>query len=114
MLDVRPVEPHFARQAVFGVPLGQYLIIGRSTGKVQTPQQFCKASAVGYAAGLVKVVVVGPVSVKVKVGLVMSPTEFVYESCPITVVVTVSPGAAVMTKTPMEAKSVRTEVLWAL
>ena len=65
----------------------------------------------GYAAGSVKMVVVGPVRVKVKVGCVMTPAEFVYESWPVITLVAVLPGGAVMVKTPTEAKSVNTEVL---
>lgn len=38
---------HDARQAVLGVPEGQYLIAGRNMGKLQTPQHPARASWVG-------------------------------------------------------------------
>lgn len=44
----------------------------------------------------------------------MTPTELVYESCPVTTLVATLPGGAVIMKTPTEAKFVSTEVLWAL
>ena len=54
---------------------------------------------------------VGPVRVNVNVGCVITPTEFVYESCPVITVVAVLPGGAVIVKTPTDAKFVNTEVL---
>ena len=64
---------HVLRQAVFGVPVGQYLIRGRNMGILQIPQQPLNGSKVGYAAGSFQTIVVGPVRVNVNVGCVQIP-----------------------------------------